>query len=171
MPALRDIAIAATGWFSLVAFAAVWMAGGGKTVVDYATTSLQPLPADRMLRYDDKIHAIWSGWWTPDNGRRLTNDTNPKVVFLAVAAHDCSVALAAGPVGAPQTVLAALNGGEPGGRVVIGDDRTVVIAHAGDLVDGANVLALRLPDARKTAVRDERVESIGVRSIVLTCSD
>jgi hypothetical protein len=171
MPSLRDIVFSAAGWCSLIAFVVAYAAGYGKTVMDYAAVALQPLPADGRLRYDDQVHAIWSGWWAPAGRSRLTNDADPKVVFVARAARDCSVALNAFPLGATQTVSAVLNGGAPSGRLAIKAEQTIVIEHVGDLVDGANVLTLRLPDAHKTVVWDERTKSLGLRSIALACSD
>ena len=173
MPSPRDIAIASAGWLCLVAFGVDWLAGGGKTVLDYAVRSLQPLPPSRVIAYDDDTHALWSGWWTPAKGYRLTNDTDPKIIFLAERARDCGIELTAVPLeeatAHPQPIYVALNGRTPVGPAVLSQDRNAVIAHIGDLADGANVLAFRLPEARKMNLRDERALAIGVRSVALAC--
>lgn len=170
----RDLAIATVGWCCLAAFAAAWIAGRGKTPVDYAASSLQPLPLNQPLGYDDNAHAIWSGWWMTGNGFRMTNAVHPAVVFLASrAARDCRVTIAAFPLSSgserSQRIYASLNGQRPAGPYEIATEGKIVISTAGDLVDGVNVLRLRLPDAHKTNVMDERVESIAVRSIAFSC--
>jgi hypothetical protein len=158
-----------------MAFAVAWVLGGGKGLRDYAASTLQPLRHGTVLRYDDEVHAIWSGWWRGD-GYRLSNDINPAVVFLASdAARDCSLAIASFPLRAdsdvPQRIYAALNGDTSAGPVAIFVEQHVVIAHVGDIVNGVNVLKLRLPDAHKTNARDERIEAIGLRSIEFVCRD
>lgn len=176
MARVRDIAIASLGWCCLIAFAVDWLAGGGKDLRDYAASSLRPLQAGTPLRYDDEIHAIWSGWWMRGTGYRLSNDINPAVVFVADhVARDCSLVLASFPLPAgseaPQRIYAALNGGVSAGPVAIVAEQRVVIAHVGDVVDGVNVLKLRLPDAHKASAQDERIEAIGLRSIEFFCRE
>ena len=94
-------------------------------------------------------------------------------MFLAARARDCSVELVAFPlIGngfAVQTIYATLNGGALMGPVAIGAEQRIAIAHVGDLVDGVNYVTLRLPDAHKTDVMDDRVKSLGVRSIAFAC--
>src|SRR5689334_2743008 len=110
---VRDFAFAAAGWGVLAAFVVCWMTDRGKNVIDYAQ-SLQTLPRKTALIYDDHAHAMWSGWWVPSAGYRLTNAADSEVIFRTDAAPDCSVDLAAFPLVVDerhsQVAYAALNG-------------------------------------------------------------
>jgi hypothetical protein len=170
---VRDFFLAVSGWCCLVAFAAEWLAGGGKSAIDYAQHSLQPLQSNRRLAYDDRRRAVWSGWWTPSQGYRLTNGADPDVLFVAGATHDCSIDLAAFPLlrgdRTSQVVYAALNGGDFSEPVSIATGGEFRFAHVGNLVEGVNRLTLRLPYAGKINAMDERALALGVRSIAFVC--
>jgi hypothetical protein len=168
----RDFVLAGAGWCCLVAFVVTTLTGSGKTAVDYAQRSLQLLPADLMVRYDDQAHAMWSGWSTPGAGFRLTNAGDPDVIFISSGArHGCSIELAAFPMpgATAQTVSAALNRGPFGERVAVAGEGRFRLMKVGDIVPGVNQLSLRLANARKANAMDEHVLALGVRFIAFAC--
>jgi hypothetical protein len=170
---IRDLFLAVAGWCCLAAFTVEWLTGSGKSMFDYAQHSLQPLESNGKLAYDDRLHAIWSGWWTPSQGYRLTNGADPDVVFVSGATRDCSIVLAAFPLlggsRPSQVVYAALNGGDFSGPVSVAAGGEFRLAHVGNLVAGVNRLTLRLPYAGKINATDERVLALGVQSIAFVC--
>jgi hypothetical protein len=174
--AVRNSILASAGWICLVLFVAAVLGGRGKTAVDYAGTSLEPLAEGQAIRYDDRRHALWSGWQAPSpEGFRYSNAASPDILFRATKpARDCTAIIAAFPllVGTDeaQRVEVVLNGVEAPESVFVRKEGVFRAAHVGDLVEGVNVLSLRLPDAGRAVPIDEHVLALGLRSVEFECA-
>jgi hypothetical protein len=172
---IRNVFLAGLGWACLLLFVAALLLGHGKTAIDYARRSLKPLPIGQPLVYADRDHASWSGWQMPSaDGYRLTNAANPDIVFRAAAkARGCDVILAVFPllVGNErfQRMRVALNGVEAAELAIVNGEGKFRVANVGGLIDGINVLSLRLPNAGRARPTDEHVLALGLRSVEFVC--
>jgi hypothetical protein len=171
----RDLLFAAVGWSCLALFVAAALSGRGRSAADYARASLEPLATSQPISYADLRHAIWSGWQAASgDGYRLSNAANPDILFRTTElAQDCDVIFSIFPllVGDEkfQRMLVALNDVETPALVAVTTDGQLRVAHAGNLVDGVNILSLRLPDAGGVRPTDEHVLAVGLRSAAFEC--
>lgn len=172
------LALAGLGWLCLLTWLAIFFAGGGKNVIDYARESIAvPLGWNEELLSSDQKRALWSGWWSSSGGLRLSTSESPDVLFRwdKPATSSCTVYLRAYPMLAPgkrsQVLFAKINDASFAGPVEMSSDQTYRIDNAGSAQPGINVLTFKLPGARRVNAADQRLLALALRSIRLDCSE
>lgn len=171
MATKTNMVLALSAWCIGLLWLGILVSGGGKSIKEYQKSNV----ISGTEIHATSINEIWSGWWSPTDGYRLSTSLRPDLIFGwgGRVRSDCAALLSASlpdPIkGYDQQLVWRLNSGSWHGPVLIKGDSKLVLTPLGEILSGTNVLTFRLPDARVAEAPDTRLLSIALRSIRIDC--